>query len=233
MQGQGRSVTERKRVLVFAPHMDDEVLGCGGTIARHVECGDEVTVCICANRVYDHSYVMEYDQREKTACQRVKERLGYEFLIYLDLPDEQLDKSLIKLIVPMEKVVQELRPDIVYLPHRGDNHQDHRAVFDAVRVVCRPHARVPVRCLRVYETLSSTDQSPPFAEWQFQPNFYVDISQVLQRKLDATACYEMEGRSFPHPRSIEGITVHAKRRGMDIGIPAAEAFVTLRDGWWL
>jgi hypothetical protein len=92
---------------------------------------------------------------------------------------------------------------------------------------------VPVRCLRVYETLSSTDQSPHLSEWAFQPTYWVDISVVLQRKLDALACYEVEGREFPHPRSIEGVRVQAQRRGMDCAVPAAEAFMTLRDGWWV
>ena len=220
-------------VLVIAPHMDDEVLGCGATIARHVDAGDHVTVCIVANRSYDHEYDARAIDRERAACLLAKEKLGYARLIHLDLPDERLDESQIRLIVPIERVVEEVVPELVYLNHRGDNHQDHRAVFDGTRVACRPHARVPVRCLRVYETPSSTDQSPAISEWSFSPTYYVDISHVLTRKLEAMKCYEVESRRFPHPRSLEGLTIQARRRGMDCGVEAAEAFMTIRDGWWL
>ena len=220
------------RVLVIAPHMDDEVLGCGGTIARHVDRGDEVTVCFMANRAYDHEYRDEWIAREEAAAERAREVLGYQRAIYLRLPDEQLDRSQIALITPLESVIADVRPEVVYQNHRGDNHQDHRAVFDAIRVACRPHGSVPIRCLRVYETLSSTDQSPQLSEWLFQPTYWVVIADVLQRKLEALACDEVEGREFPHPRSIEGVRVQAKRRGMDCAVEAAEAFMTLRDGWW-
>ena len=222
---------EKTNILVIAPHMDDEVLGCGGTISRHVDEGHSVTVCVCANRVYDHKFSYQADNGERKSCEDARKILGYGRIVHLNLPDEQLDRSQIELIVPIEQIIKETIPQIVYFPHRGDNHQDHRAVFEAVRVACRPFAEVRVSCLRVYEVISSTDQVSGYSEWPFQPNFYVDISHVLERKLKAMSCYAREERIFPHPRSLEGINVQAKKRGMEIGLEAAEAFMVMRDKW--
>ncbi|MDA1001023.1 MAG: PIG-L family deacetylase [bacterium] len=218
-------------VLVIAPHMDDEVLGCGATIARHVEEGSDVAVCIVANRAYDHAYEEAQIQRERQACEKAKECLGYQELYYLGLPDEQLDARLIDVIVPIEKVFEEVSPDVLYVPHRGDYHQDHRAVAEAMRVVARPYAAARPRAVRAYETSSSTGMIPAATDWPFLPNWYVNAAGTLDRKLAAMQCYETEGRPYPHPRSLEGIRIQAQRRGMEVGLEAAEAFMTLREMW--
>jgi LmbE family N-acetylglucosaminyl deacetylase len=220
------------KVLVIAPHMDDEVLGCGGTIVRHVDSGDHVTVCVVANRAYDHKYEPKLIEQEKNSCKKAKEILSYQDLILLDLPDEQLDRSQINIIIPLEEVVTACKPDIVYIPHRGDLNQDHRAVFEATRVVCRPNAEHRVTTLRAFEVPSSTDQVPGTNEWPFLPSYYVNVKDSLERKMEAMACYSTESKPFPHPRSTEGLRVYAQKRGMEVGIKAAEAFVILRDGWW-
>jgi LmbE family N-acetylglucosaminyl deacetylase len=221
------------KVLVIAPHMDDEVLGCGGAIVRHVRAGDRVSVCIVANRAYMHRYDPGLIDREKDACRRAQEILGYQDLTFLDLPDEQLDRSQIDLIVPLEEVVDLREPELVYLPHRGDLNQDHRAVFDAALVACRPLAAHRVKGLRVYEVPSSTDQVPGMHGLPFLPNYYVDIGEVLDKKIAALVAYEAESRVYPHPRSPEGLRAYARKRGMEVGIEAAEAFVVLRDLWLL
>ncbi len=218
-------------VLIIAPHMDDEVLGCGGTILRHGEAGHHVTVCIVANRAYDHVYDDKKIAREKDACRAAKTVLGYEELTFLDLPDERLDDRQIDVIVPIETVVQQTLPDVVYIPHRGDLNQDHRAVFEAARVACRPHAAHRVRTVRVFETPSSTDQVTWVNEWPFAPTLYVDITQTLDKKIDAMRCYEAESRPFPNPRSRQGLTTYAQKRGMETAADAAEAFMVLRDLW--
>ena len=197
-------------VLVIAPHMDDEVLGCGGAIVRHVEAGDTTTVCVAANRAYGHRYDPEAIEREKDACRKARETLGYQDLVFLDLPDEQLDARLIDLIVPIEDVVQRVRPDVVYLPHRGDMNQDHRAVFEAARVACRPHTAHNITTVRVYENPSGNSHVCAVDEWTFRPTFYVDIAAALERKVLAMACYELESRPWPHPASR---TVRPRRSG--------------------
>lgn len=219
------------RVLVISPHMDDEVLGTGGTIARHVDQGDEVTVCIVANRAYGHKYDLDLIAREKRACEEAKCHLGYQNLIHLELPDEKLDAQQIDVIIPIEEVVNEIAPEAIYIPHRGDYHQDHRAVADAMRVVCRPYAQTRVNLIRVYETTSSTGYVPCQSDQPFLPNWYVNISDTLDRKVAGMRCYEEEGRPYPHPRSLEGIRRHAQSRGMEVGLQAAEAFFVFREIW--
>jgi LmbE family N-acetylglucosaminyl deacetylase len=219
------------RVLVIAPHMDDEVLGPGATIARHVDRGDEVVVCVVANRAYGHEYDQALIAREKQACAEAQSHLGYQNLINLELADEKLDAQQIDVIVPIENVVNDVEPEVIYIPHRGDYHQDHRAIADAMRVVCRPYAQTRVDVIRVYETTSSTGYAPNQTDWPFVPNWYADVSKMLDRKIAAMACYEEEGRTYPHPRSLEGIRIHAQSRGMEVGLEAAEAFMSLRSVW--
>ncbi len=219
------------KALVIAAHMDDEVLGVGGTIAKHVAAGDEVTVCIACKRAYGHRFTARLVTKEKASARRAAGILGYRALTFLDLRDERLDERLLDLIVPLEACVQRVRPDVVYTHHRGDVNQDHRAVFQATMVVCRAVATPHVPRLLCYEVLSSTDQAPPFPEYAFQPNFYVDIHRFLDRKRRAMEAYRRELRTFPHPRSTIGMEVLAKKRGMEIGFHAAEAFVTIRDTW--
>ena len=219
------------KVLVIAPHMDDEVLGCGGTIIRHVDSGDHVTVCIVANRAYNHKYDQNLIEQEKDCCKKAKEILSYQDLIFLDLYDEKLDQSQIDIIIPLEEVVTKCKPEIVYTPHRGDLNQDHRAIFEAVRVVCRPNAKHAVSTLRAFEVPSSTDQVSATSEWPFLPNYYVNVKDTLERKIQGLQCYSAETKLFPHPRSPEGLRIYAQKRGMEFGIEAAEAFVVLRDNW--
>lgn len=217
------------KVLVVAPHMDDEVLGVGGVIARHVQQGDEVCVCFVAHRIYNHEFDEQRNEAEKACAAQAKAVLGYGEVVFFDLPDERLDACIQDIIIPLENHVRSLAPEVVYIPHRGDNNQDHRAVFDAARVVLRPAATPYIRRLLSYEVASSTEQSPPTAEAAFLPNSYVNIAAYLERKLDALRCYQTETRDFPHPRSEEAVRILAQRRGVETGFPAAEAFLILRD----
>lgn len=217
------------KVAVIAPHMDDEVLGVGGTIAWHVAQGDQVAVCIVANRAYDHRYVPELIDRQKQAAFKAKDILGYSELVFLDLNDEQLDEKNINIIVPLEEFLNRFKPELAYINHRGDSNQDHRAVFQASIVSCRTFANPWLKRILCYEVLSSTEQAPPFQEFAFVPNFYVNVEPYLDKKIQALKCYDDELRSFPHPRSDEGIRVLANKRGMEIGYNAAEAFLLIRE----
>jgi len=220
-----------RRVLVIAAHMDDEVLGVGGTIAKHVEAGDAVTVCIVCKRAYHHAFDPKLIAEEEAATLRAAKVLGYSDVRFLRLRDELLDERLLDVIIPIEACVTEVRPDTVYTHHRGDSNQDHRAVFSASVVACRSIASHRVPRLLCYEVLSSTEQAPPFPEFCFQPNYYVNIKPFLSQKIEAMKAYERESRAFPHPRSAKGIEVLAAKRGMEIGLEAAEAHLLLRDVW--
>ncbi|MBI1952763.1 MAG: PIG-L family deacetylase [Candidatus Omnitrophica bacterium] len=220
------------KVLVIAPHMDDEVLGAGGTIAKHVSAGDSVAVCIAANRAYGHQYLSSDIEGEERSARQAQGILGYQELKFLRLPDEQLDRALIDLIVPLEKVVAEVKPDIVYTCHRGDVNQDHQAVFRATLVACRPLNHHRARRLLCYEVPSSTGQSAPFPDLQFAPNHYVELPEnLIKRKVEALRCYGRESKTFPHPRSPEGILAYARMRGTEVNCEAAEAFWIVRDLW--
>jgi LmbE family N-acetylglucosaminyl deacetylase len=220
-----------KRVLIIAPHMDDEVLGCGGVIAKHKSNADETTVVFIAHRVYNHRFDERRNNIEKTNALRARAILGYADAIFLDLPDERLDAAIQEIVIPLEKHIREIQPEIVYIPFRGDNNQDHRAVFDAARVVLRPVATPFIKNIYMYEVPSSTEQSPPLPENAYLPSYYVDIKKDIDKKLAALSCYESEIRVYPHPRSLDGVRIWSQKRGMEIGFEYAEAFMILRDKW--
>ena len=125
------------RVLVIAAHMDDEVLGTGATIAKHVKAGDDVTVCVVCKRAYDHKFDPAINQEEKTATRRAAQILGYNKVEFLDLRDELLDERVLDVIVPLEECITRIRPDVVYTHHRGDSNQDHDVVLRASLIACR------------------------------------------------------------------------------------------------
>lgn len=218
-------------VLVVSPHMDDESLGVGGTIVRHVKAGDKVCVVFVACRIYDHKYDEGANYTERKSSEEARYILGYDKAVYLDLPDERLDGSIQRILIPLEEVVSESKSEIIYLPFYGDNHQDHRAVFDAARIVVRTSSNNYIRKVLMYETPSSTEQSPPIISQVFMPNYYVNIKDTLETKLTAFRAYGRERREFPHPRSEEGLITLARKRGVEIGFPSAEGFMVLRDKW--
>jgi len=219
------------RILVISPHMDDEVLGVGGTIARHVSEGDDVYVCFIAHRIYDHKYDEAKNKFEVECALKAKKLLGYKEAEFFNLNDERLDACVQDIIIPIENYVKKVDPEIVYVPHRGDNNQDHRAVFEAAMIVLRPSANRNIKRILCYEVSSSTEQSPPFEESAFLPNFYANIEEHLRTKIEALRCYKTEKRGFPHPRSDKGIEILAMKRGIEAGFKAAEAFVLVRERW--
>ncbi len=218
-------------ILIIAPHMDDEVLGCGGTIARHVENKDKLFVCFIAHRIYSHKFDKKKNETEKSHAIKARKVLGYKESVFFELNDERLDAAIQDIIIPLEKYVLKIKPGIVYCPFQSDNNQDHRAVFDAARVVLRPVATPFVKKVFMYEVPSSTDQSPHLAENIFLPNYYVDTTKYIDKKIEAFRCYETEKRAYPHPRSEEALKVLAQKRGTEIGFKCAEAFMIIREKW--
>jgi LmbE family N-acetylglucosaminyl deacetylase len=220
-----------RRVLIIAAHMDDEVLGCGATIAKHRDNGDKVFICFIAHRIYNHQFNKQKNDVEKKHALKAKQILGYQEAVFFDLPDERLDGCVQDIIIPLEDYVYKLKPDIVYCPFRGDNNQDHRAVFDATRVVLRSSAAPFVKKTYMYEVPSSTEQSPPLLESIFSPNYYVNITKYIDKKIKAYKCYKREKRPHPHPRSKQALITLAKKRGVEVGFEYAEAFMLAREKW--
>ncbi len=219
---------EHKTILVIAPHLDDEVLGVGGTIARAVAQGCDVHVGFICSRAYNHQYNSENDAKEEQDAQAARRVLGYKSATFLRLRDERLYEQLIDVIIGIERMVESLQPQVVYIPHRGDNNQDHRTVFEASMVALRSFSAPCVREIYSYEVGSSTEQAAPFTEHAFLPNAYVNIESVLAKKQQALQCYERELRVFPNPRSVKGVDIWAARRGAEAHCRAAEAFEVIR-----
>lgn len=219
------------RVLVVTPHPDDEVLGCGGTMVKHASRGDEVYLCV-VTKTYAPEWAEDETRERKEEVHRVNEILGVRKTYFLNLPTVKLDtipqKELNDLISQM---VNEVQPEVVYIPHQGDVSKDHRLVFEAAMVATRPKPNLTIRKVLCYEVLSETEWAAPFEESAFIPNIWTKISGVLETKLKAMSAYKSELKEFPHPRSLEAITTLAKMRGANVGVDAAEAFMLVREIW--
>lgn len=216
----------KHKVFVIAAHPDDEVLGCGGTLARHHQQGDHIEVMILADGVTSRkeSGKRAQDVRHKAAY-KANDILGVNKLHLLAYPDNRLDQVvLLEIVQQIEKVMQKLKPDIVYTHHRYDVNIDHTRIHDAVLAATRPQPDQTVRQLLFFETPSSTEWRPPHSAPPFAPNWFSDISDTLALKLKALAAYRDELRQFPHPRSLPAIEALARWRGACVGLQAAEAF---------
>jgi len=218
-----------KTVLVIAPHPDDEVLGCGGTILRHVAEGNAVHVVICTRGEYAR-FGKEQVERVQAEARAVHQFLGLTGSHFLDLPAAALDTIPgADVNAAIARVLDQVRPDTVYLPHPGDVHRDHQVVFQAAMVACRPNSpHCPSRML-AYETLSETDWYAAPLTPAFVPNVFLDITSYLARKLKAFEMYASQVRPSPHQRSLEAVRALAITRGHAVYVPFAEAFVLIRE----
>jgi LmbE family N-acetylglucosaminyl deacetylase len=217
------------RVLVFAAHPDDELLGLGGTVARHSAAGDDVTAVIAAEgTAADHA---EGAARRLEEHARAAARiLGVRDVRFLRLPDQRLDTlPLLELTARVETAVREVAPEVVYTHHWGDLNRDHRIVCEAVQVACRPVGTASPRRLYCFETPSSSEWGTPDSASQFVPTRFVDVTGTVEAKLRAMACYETAIRAHPHPRSLEALRARAATWGSVIGRPYAEPFVLVRE----
>lgn len=200
---------------MIAAHPDDEVLGCGGTIALHVAAGDEVYAAIAC----------EGGVGQAAGIEPAARTLGIRDVRRLGFADERLDTvTLTDLITPLELVVREVRPDVVYCQHGGDLNRDHELVFKAALVATRPTEDC-ITAVYAFDTASSTEWGYPHT---FVPDTWVDISRTLETKIAAMACYASEVRTYPHPRSLEALRHRALAWGHRHCLEAAEVFVTVR-----
>jgi len=214
------------RVLIIAPHPDDEVLGCGGTIVKHAKNGDEVYLCI-VTKGYIPDWSEEFLENRPKEIEKANKILGIKKTYFLDYPTVKLDTIPQKeLNESISKVVNEIKPDILYIPHKGDLNKDHRLVFESSLVATRPVDHKVKRILS-YETLSETDWGQPIEP--FIPNVYIDVSETFVIKIEAMKAYGSELKRYPHPRSLDVIEALAKKRGSEIGVKFAEAFVLIRE----
>lgn len=225
----------RERVLVIAAHPDDEVLGCGGTIARLARAQQEVSIVILGEGVSSR-----YPRREQADarhlkqlhedCRKAARMLGAKRLSFHDQPDNRFDTvPLLELVKFVERHLETLRPRVVYTHHPGDLNIDHALTFRAVLTATRPMRGCPVTDLLTFEIPSSTDWAFQRLEPTFRPNVFTDISVTIETKMRAMRYYKGERRVFPHPRSPEALRASARRWGSVVGVDYAEPFELIRS----
>ena len=218
-----------KIVLVIAAHPDDEALGCGGTIARHVAEGDIVHVLFIADGVTAREEASLPDLEARVQCiELVQKIFSLHSVHQLGLPDNRLDSlSLLDIVKPIEELVSRLSPEIIYTHHSGDLNVDHRITHRAVMTACRPIPGASVKQIYTFEIASSTEWSSGGSD-SFLPQFYIDISDYFIVKLASLEAYKYEMRDSPHSRSIDHLRAMAVNRGHSMGVDLAEAFMVLR-----
>jgi LmbE family N-acetylglucosaminyl deacetylase len=221
-------------VLVLAAHPDDEALGCGGTIAKLADGGARIHVAFLADGVFSREGNGVAQQTQLTArraaAQKACQILGVESVSFGDFPDNRMDTvGLLDITKVVEALIAKYLPEVVLTHHAGDVNIDHRRLHDAVVTACRPQKGKSVNTLLCFEVPSSTEWQLPGSGPVFAPNWFVDISSTLDRKLLALDAYAAELRDWPHPRSKQGVEHLARWRGATVGVDAAEAFVLGRQ----
>lgn len=227
-------MSSKSKILIIVAHPDDEVLGCGGTIVRLTKQGNTVYTAFLGEGI-----TSRYEQREDVdkklieelyACSRkAADVLGIEGTFTYNLPDNRFDTiPLVDIVKIIEKLIEKIKPSVVYTHHNGDLNIDHQIVHRAVLTATRPIENQPVREIYAFCVSSSTEWAFGNTFSTFHPNVFVNISETLESKIEAFSCYESEIRSFPHPRSQRAITAHARYWGSVVGCNAAEPFELVR-----
>jgi len=221
-------------ILILAAHPDDEVLGCGGTIAKLADQGAIVHTAFLADGVFSRAGVAVVQQEElharRVAAQKACNILGVRSVSFGEFPDNRMDTvALLDITKALEELIAEHKPEVVFTHHAGDVNIDHRRMHEAVVTASRPQRGHPVKTLLSFEVPSSTEWQLPGSAPEFAPNWFVDISDTLERKLAALDAYASELRDWPHPRSRQGVEHLARWRGATVGVDAAEAFMLGRQ----
>jgi len=222
------------KVLVVAAHPDDEVLGCGGTVARFLNEGKEVHVLILGgittSRYKKNQKEESWKKNEyKGEAHNAATALGLTSLKCVDFDDNRFDTvPLLEIIKAVEKAKNEVKPDLILTHDFADLNVDHRLTHQAVMAAFRPDVSYNFFRIMTFEVLSNTECQDQ-AMSTFRPNCYIDIKDFLAKKIGAIKCYQSELRSYPHPRSLEGVESLAKKRGMEVCLEYAEAFRIVRD----
>ena len=217
-----------KTILVISAHSDDEVLGCGGTIARYAKSGDKVHLVFMTNGVGSRNAKIEEIEHRKRVAQESADILGVSSIQQFDFPDNKMDVvALLDVVQAIEEVVDKLRPEIIYTHHIGDLNVDHQITHKAVITACRPQPGFCVKEIYAFEVLSSTEWNTPGVK-PFSPNVYIDITDYIDIKKQALEVYSKEMRQPPHSRSIDNTIRLNALRGNSVGVDYAEALELIR-----
>jgi len=219
------------RILVIAPHPDDETLGCGGSLLKHKSNGDSLSWMVATRGHEPHWSADLLDRKEKEIAS-VTAAYGFDQTIRLNFPTIRLDTiPLEEFIAAIRNAISDCKPELVYLNHFGDVHSDHRIVFEATLSVLKPFysGTHGVKRILSYEVVSSTDAAPLNPARAFVPNVFTDVTDFLEKKLEIMALYESELQPSPLPRALDNLRALARLRGATIGVEFAEAFMLVRE----
>ena len=219
----------KKKILIIAAHPDDEVLGCGATIAKYTKNNNNAFVLLMSDgessRKLNKKELKNKINLRRKACEKSCKILGIKKPEFENFPDNQLDKvHLLKLTRVIEKRIKKIKPDIIFTHHWGDLNVDHQKVSKAVITACRPQNRNSVKTLFFFEIPSSSEWQISSKKNLFNPNWFSDVTDTIELKMEALKCYKSELRPSPHPRSLSGIKALAKWRGSTVSLKFAEAF---------
>jgi len=219
-----------KKVLFISVHPDDETLGCGGTILKHKQLGDEIYWLILTKANQKITSIPNIVKIQKNFIKKVNLQYNFNGCVQLDFLTTELDRyPLGEIINSISKHINEIKPEYVYLNHFADIHSDHRYAFEAI-YSCTKNFRYPfINKVLMYETLSETEFSPALRENAFIPNVFVDITNYIDKKLDIFSLYSTEVMPNNLPRSSSAIRSLAGYRGSRIGVEYAEAFSLLLE----
>ncbi len=222
---------KNKKILVIAAHPDDELLGCGGSLAKLSKQGCNIFALFFTDGVSsrDKNNKIEISKRQKNSLKSLK-ILGVKYSKFLTFPDNSLDKvPLINIVKEIEVVIKKFRPSVIFTHSNVDLNIDHEIISRAVVTATRPKPKFCVKKIFLFETLSSTEWNFNLKKKSFNPNFFIDISKTIDIKIRSAKAYKGEITSWPHPRSLNGIKNLAKYRGQSVGVKYAEAFYLLRE----
>ena len=224
---------KNKAILCVAAHPDDEVLGCGGTMAKLSEENDIYTLIlgegITSRDIADEEKKEELKELKKQSDEANK-ILGVKKVFFTNFPDNKFDTAaLLDIIKPIEEHVQKIKPEVVFTHHYGDLNIDHQITHKAVLTAVRPVGNYTVKKVLSFEVLSSTEWNYQNQNKVFTPNTYIDVLETLNKKLEAMRSYKSEIHDYPHARSLEAIEILAKKRGLEVGLKFAEAFCLIRE----
>ena len=215
--------------MVVAPHPDDEVLGCGATMKKLSDEGHQAFVLIMSRGTPKYYAEARIDNVRREA-REAHQLLGVKETLFFDFHAPELDTvPLADLSRSIAQVINEKKIHTLFLPHRGDIHNDHALVFKAGLVAARPVGNYTVKEIYCYETLSETEWAAPFADDAFIPGLFVNVTSFFDHKLRAMECFKSQVREFPNPRSLENLEALAKFRGATVGFERAEAFMAIRQ----
>lgn len=219
----------KNKVIIISPHPDDETLGAGGTLHKHKNNGDEIYWLIITDIESSPYFTNEQKNYRKEEIELISKLYSFDKVFNLNyIPSSLTQNNLSNLIEKISKIFLEIKPNILYLPNRSDVHSDHRIIFDAT-FSCTKSFRYPfIKMILMYECLSETEFSPALPENSFIANYFIDISEFIDKKISAMKIYKSEIDNHPFPRSIENIISLAKYRGASCGVKYAEAFHLLK-----